>query len=396
MLGLAIELRDRGHEVLFVTNGHFADLVQRHGISFTPLGEDDQYEECIRNPDLWHPRRAFKHLFETLKPVLLRQYEIFEEQAKSSKVIGITNCFGFGALLAQDKLKIPVITMHLQPAVLWSDHSPPSLAGVVGPNWLRRVIFRIGERCFIDPVVCPFINRWRHDLGLQPVRKIVRWWNSKYAVLCTFPDWYAQPQSDWPRQVIQTDFSMWNDASTEPLAKEAKDFLNRGDAPIVFTPGTANVHGQSFFKTAVQTCQKLHRRAILLTGFPEQIPRDLPSTIAHFSYVPLDLLLPRAAAFVHHGGIGSTSQAMLAGIPQVIMPLAHDQFDNAQRIQSLGLGDSIPANRFSIERLSTVLQRLLNSPSVASNCHTIANRLTSRDGLQRSAEAIEKRATQDD
>ncbi len=391
MLGLAIELQDRGHDLLFATNEHFRTLVQSHGIPFLSLGDESQYQKCIRNADLWHPQRSFKHLFETLKPALLRQYEILSEQAGTEKVISITNCFGFGALLAQDKLKIPAITMHLQPAVLWSDRAPPSLAGVIGPRWLRRVFFRLGERCFIDPVVCPFVNGWRKDLGLPPVRKIVRWWNSRYAVLCTFPNWYAPPQMDWPQQVIQTDFPLWNEASTKPLSKEVEDFLNRGDAPIVFTPGTANVHGQSFFETAVATCQRIQQRAILLTGFAEQIPRDLPSTIAHFSYVPLDLLLPHARAFVHHGGIGSTSQAMLAGIPQVMMPLAHDQFDNAQRIRNLGIGESLRLRQFSPERLSAILEKLLVSASVASNCQTIARQLTARDGLRRSADAIEER-----
>jgi UDP:flavonoid glycosyltransferase YjiC (YdhE family) len=195
--------------------------------------------------------------------------------------------------------------------------------------------------------------------------------------------------------VIQTDFPLWNDASTTALPEEVCEFLDRGDAPVVFTPGTANIHGRAFFETAVSTCRRLQRRAILLTAFPEQIPRDLPSSIAYFPYVPLDQLLPRATAFVHHGGIGSTSQAMLAGIPQVLMPLAHDQFDNAQRIRSLGMGDWLPANRFSTERLSTILHRLLDAPNVLKNCQSIAQRLTPRDGLLRSADAIEKRVGYD-
>jgi rhamnosyltransferase subunit B len=394
MLGLAIELQSRGHEVCFATNEHFAKLVQQNGISFISLGAEEDYQACIRNPDLWHPRRSFKHLFETLKPALLGQYEILEEQSRRASIVSITNCFGFGALLAQDKLKIPTVTMHLQPAVLWSDRSPPALAGVVGPNWMRRLLFRIGERFFIDPVVCPFVNRWRKELGLPPIQKVMRWWNSTYAVLCTFPDWYAPPALDWPPQIIQTDFPLWNSASSQPLPEEVNKFLDRGEAPIVFTPGTANIHGRAFFETAVATCQRLQRRAILLTSYPEQIPRDLPSSIAYFAYVPLDLLLPRAKAFVHHGGIGSTSQAMLAGIPQVLMPLAHDQFDNAQRVRTLGIGDSIPANRFSRERLSKLLCRLFNEPEFASNCQTIAKRLTARNGLKRSAWAIEKRLTQ--
>ncbi len=220
-----------------------------------------------------------------MQPVLRRQYEMAEELNRTDPIIGITNCFGFGMLLAQDKLGIPVITCHLQPSVLWSDDQPPVLAGVVGPRWLRRLSFRIGERFFIDPVVCPFLNAWRHELGLPPVRKIVRWWNSRFAVLCMFPGWYAPRQADWPDQVLQTDFPLWNDASNIPLANDVCSFLDDGEAPIVFTPGTANRHAQKFFQAAIDACMNLGRRGLLLTSFQEQLPRELPSSIASFSYV---------------------------------------------------------------------------------------------------------------
>jgi UDP:flavonoid glycosyltransferase YjiC (YdhE family) len=270
------------------------------------------------------------------------------------------------------------------------------LAGLTGPRWWRRFLFRLGERYFIDPVVCPFINAWRSELGLTPVRRIVRWWNSKFGVLCMFPEWYGPPQPDWPSPLMQTDFPLWNDLSAEPLASKVEQFLHQGDRPIVFTPGTGNLHGRGFFESAVLACQHLNRRGIFLTPFVEQVPANLPSSIAHFSYVPLDRLLPRAAAFVHHGGVGSTSQAMLASIPQVLMPMAHDQFDNAERIRTLSIGESIPSHRFHDRRLVEALKRLLTSSRVASACSAIAARLASRDGLQRSATAIEERIRADE
>ena len=60
-------------------------------------------------------------------------------------------------------------------------------------------------------------------------------------------------------------------------------------------------------------------------------------------YVPLRRLLPHAAALVHHGGIGTTAEALRAGTPQLVVPLAHDQFDNAARVAALGVGASLRA-----------------------------------------------------
>lgn len=392
MLGLAIQLRDRGHDIIFATNGHYQDVVRDNSLPFESLGDEEEFIQCVSNPDLWNPRKAFPHLFDSLKAVLPRQYEIHKRLSASGPIIGITNCLGLGALMAQDVLNIPVVTLHLQPAVLWSDIDPPALLGINGPRWFNRLLLWSGEKFAIDPVVCPFMNRWRSDHNLPPIRNTMRWWNSPFGVLCMFPQWYAKPQSDWPRNLIQTDFPLWNNRSDQRLDWEVESFLASGDAPIVFTPGSGNIHGRAFFQAAVKACVALNRRAILLSEFAEHIPKSLPPGIVHFSYVPLDQLLPRSAAFVHHGGIGSTSQAILAGIPQLLTPLAHDQFDNAHRAKTFGISETIPMSKLNSRKLKTALSSLLTNPSIIAKCEDYSVRLQSRDGLTRSAIAIEELA----
>jgi UDP:flavonoid glycosyltransferase YjiC (YdhE family) len=263
MLGLALELRSRGYQVTLATNPHYEGLAAQYGLPFEPLGTEEAFAACISHPDLWHPQRAFRHLFHGLRPALQQQYQIHADRAVAGELVGITNCFGFGALVAQDKLGLPVVTLHCQPAVLWSDQEPPSLPGVCGPRWLKRLLFRIGEWFFIDAVVCPFLNGWRHELGLPPVSKITRWWNSPYSVLCLFPAWYSKPQWDWPGNVMQTDFPLWSHQSGETLAGEVEDFLGPGRPPVVCTPGSTSLHGRGFFEAAVQACVALGRRALL-------------------------------------------------------------------------------------------------------------------------------------
>lgn len=403
LLGLALALRERGHDVRFATNGHFEQLIRNHDLPFEPLGTEADYQACVRHPDLWHPQRAFPHMFRTFSPILKHQYawhaDVLAGRQRpgpdQQRVVAISNCLGFGALVAREKLKIPLLTFHVQPAVIWSRQAPPTLPGVVGPRWLKSLMYGIGEKLVIDRTVCPFLNPWRHELGLPPVKRITRWWHSPDGVLCLFPDWYAPPQPDWPPNLVQTDFPLWNAGSKAELAADVSRFLNSGDPPIVFTPGSANQHGRDFFAAAVAACRNVGRRGILLTEFRDQIPGALPDTVTHFAYVPLDLLLPRSAAFVHHGGIGSTSQALAAGIPQVLMPLAHDQFDNAARIRKLGVGKSIPAPKFNAQRLTAALDRLLDSSPVAAACRAASDKLTTHDGLERTALAAEQLAARD-
>lgn len=392
MLGLALALRRRGHEVTLATNEHFTQIVRRHGVAFEPLGTAAEFDACTRHPDLWEPRRAFAHIFGFVKPILRRQYELHQDLA-GGQGAAVTNVFGFGALFARERLGVPVVTMHCQPGVLWSDHKPPRMPGMAGPRWLRRLLFRIGERFFVDPTAGPFLNGWRGELGLPPLRRLVRSWHSPGGVVCLFPEWYCPPRPDWPARLVQTDFPLWNDGTGEGLPPDLATFLDAGPPPVVFTPGSANVHGREFFAACVEACRRLGRRGLLATAYPDQLPAALPKGIRNVRYAPFDVLLPRAAAFVHHGGIGSTSQGLAAGVPQVIRPLAHDQFDNAERVRGLGAGGELAVKRFTGARLAALLGELLGSAQAAAACRAAAERLRVRDGLDRAAEAVERLVT---
>ena len=392
MLGLACELKRRGHEVTLATNDHFREAVQRRGLMFEPLGTEEQYQACLRDPALWTPRKAFGHVFSHLRPVLRAQYDLHERELARGPLVAVTNCFGMGALLAQEKLGVRTLTLHLQPAVLWSDHEPPTLPGVFGPKWLRSWLYWLGEKMVVDPVVCPFLNAWRGELGLTPVSRITRWWNSPTGVIAMFPDWFAPVQPDWPRPLVQTDFPLWSDGGDQPLSGDVIEFLANGAPPLVFTAGTANSHAGPFFEAAVHACRELGRRGLFLTSFTEQLPADLPESIRAFRYVPLESLLEYSAAFIHHGGVGSMSQAFAAGVPQVLMPLAHDQFDNAERVRRLGVGVGIPAPKFNGPRLTAALRELLDDPATAEQCRATAERLKTREGVSRTADAVERLA----
>src|ERR1700748_1110735 len=91
-------------------------------------------------------------------------------------------------------------------------------------------------------------------------------------------------------------------------------------------------------------------------------------------YVPLRALLPRSAALVHHGGIGTTAEALRAGVPQVIVPLAYDQFDNAARVRALAAGASVAGGTAGARprALASALARLLDSNPIRAGCARVA------------------------
>jgi UDP:flavonoid glycosyltransferase YjiC (YdhE family) len=173
------------------------------------------------------------------------------------------------------------------------------------------------------------------------------------------------------------------------MPSELDRFLSDGPAPIAFTPGSANIFGMKFFQAAADACKILGKRGILLTRFAEQIPTSLPPNVRHFDFAPFKELLPRCEALVHHGGIGSLSQAMSAGIPQVIMPMGFDQIDNAHRVGRLGVGDSLFPKRFDGDRLAMTLRNLMANPNTAGACKQLAEKIAQSDSLELACDVIE-------
>jgi len=259
------------------------------------------------------------------------------------------------------------------------------------PMWLKKQMWAGGDRFVLDPMLGPRVNALRAELGLAPAEGILRdFWNSPQRVIGLFPEWFAAPQADWPAQVRLTGFPRYDETSLHTADPDLEAFLSAGPPPIVFTPGSAMYHGHQFFNASIDACRKLNQRGILLTRHTGQIPENLPDSIRHFSYAPFSRILPRAAALVHHGGIGTSAQALAAGCPQLVVPFAHDQFDNANRLRRLGVARSIIAKKYTAKSAARELRLLLTEESVRQNCRQIADRLRDDDAVDRTCDLIEE------
>src|SRR5262249_13389323 len=129
--------------------------------------------------------------------------------------------------------------------------------------------------------------------------------------------------------------------------------------------------------------------AVLLAKNPRAVPPELPKGIVALDYAPFSRLFPRAAALVHHGGIGTLGEAMRAGRPSLIMPCAWDQPDNADRATRLGLARTIARNRYDPRRASTELRLLLEDPAYAQRASEIAAKVCQEDSVSAACDAIE-------
>ena len=95
---------------------------------------------------------------------------------------------------------------------------------------------------------------------------------------------------------------------------ELERFLAAGEKPILFTAGTGQFHAAEFFQIAARVVSRLGCRAVFLTIKTDQVPPDLPDFHFRHGLCPLQPTSPARGAMVHHGGIGTLSQCLAAGI----------------------------------------------------------------------------------
>lgn len=398
-ISLALALKKRGHNATIITSEAYEKLITNLGLPFISCGSAEEYDEVIRHPNLYDPKKVF-FLFEkiVLGPMPLL-YRILAEFDPKNTILVATSLM-LGARMAHEKCKLPLVTICLQPQVFWSAEKPSVFS--TGnralqrlPFFLRRFFCALIDRYLIDRVLSLHINQFRTELGLPKIHhSLSRWSHSPQKIIGCFPDWFAQPAADWPANLELTGFVHYDENPDESLSPKILNFLSAGEAPLIFTYGTFVTQGNHFFKTSLEAARKLGRRSIILTQHPEQLPRLDAKNEMIVSYVPLKKLLPHAAAIVHHGGIGTISQSLAAALPQLIVPMSFDQPDNAFRLEKLGVSTTIPSKKYSVNRAARALQKLLNSHEIKSQCLHYSKKIDFHQAEQRLCKVIEKLSEQ--
>jgi rhamnosyltransferase subunit B len=376
-LRIARALMARGQRVTLLGVDTHAAAVAAAGVPFRGLGTDAQYRATLEHPDVWHPRKGFGVLWAGMRDSLDALPDFVATLPAGEPLAMLAHPLALpGAALARTRRPdMRIVAAWLAPANLRTLHDPLTIGPVRIPRWMplawRRWLWRRVDAGLIDRVAVPDINAAHARYGLAPVHHVVDHLQGVAdAHMTLFPPWFAATPPDWPRPLSEGVFARYDPHAESALPAELEGFLDAGDAPVVFTPGSGNRQAQRWLQRALEAARRVGRRAVLLTPHRAQVPRTLPADVLWLPYVPLRALLPRVAALVHHGGIGTTAEALAAGVPQLIVPLAYDQFDNAARVEALVAGAMVQGGAAGARprALAAALRRVLASGTIRAGC----------------------------
>jgi UDP:flavonoid glycosyltransferase YjiC (YdhE family) len=400
-IAVARALSARGHEAVIATAEEHRGTVEQAGIEIAPIrpsmSEFGDYRTLVAT--LFDSRRGPEYLIRKMvMPHLRSTYEDLARAADSADLL-VSHPLTVTLPLLARRRKLPWVATVLAPLSFMSACDPPSLAGAL---WLRRLralgptpyrlvfsLLKLAVRHWEAP-----LRRFRRELGLPPSMHAAMFEGqfSPLRNLALFDSLLARAQPDWPPAVRICGAPTYDGAATDAATHaELERFLAAGEPPIVFALGSSAVWiAGDFWGKAAAAARQLGRRAILVTGpaTPENLPATLPDGVQAFPYVPYSTLFSRGAAVVHQAGIGTLAQALRAGRPQVILPVAFDQPDNARRAAALGVGRVLPFEKVTAQRLASELAALLDQASYAREARVVADTLAQTDGAARAADEL--------
>ncbi len=376
-------------------------LVEREGVEFHPVRPDIDPDNRVLVARLMDAQRGTEFLLRDVIVPALHDAVTDLRPAIAAADLVVSHPVTFAVPVLAEALQRPWASMVLAPMSFFSVHDPPVLPPA---PWLKPIVERVPLAARAMVGLAHRITRgWmspvadlRASLGLAPGRHpLFEGQHSPHRVLALFSRVLANPQPDWPANVVVTGAITYNGPASTALDPELEAFLAAGDPPVVFTLGTSAVWAAGrFYDESLEAVTTLGCRAVLLVGrHPENRPRTpLPAGVIAVEYAPHTALFPRAAVVVHQGGAGTLQQGLASGRPMLVVPHAHDQADNAYRARRLGVARVIRPGRYRAARVARTLRAILDDRAFADAAARVAAQVRAEDGVGTACDAIERLA----
>lgn len=397
-VALGLELRKRGHQVTFNVMEAFREKFDLLGFEISSLRPNLDPEDRALVRRLMDIKTGPELMFnEILLPNLRPMYEDVMKAVEGADLI-ISGEVVLPVKSVVEKTGIKWVSTSLAPISFLSAEDPnvyPTAEFLENfrfmPKFFHKMILSLARKTF-HKWFKPY-REFRRELGLDENHDPM--FGNKYSRslhLAMFSKVLAKPQPDWASATLQTGFCFYD--GNQDLGKMPEDldkFLNEGEAPIVFTLGSAAVmDARDFYEQSIEAAKILNKRAVMLYGIFNEPPKGLDADRIGFDYAPYGQIFSRSCAVVHQGGVGTTSQVLRAGVPMLVMPYSHDQPDNAARCKRLGVAEIINRNKYKAEAVAKKLSKLLSEESYKTKAAEAKRIVAGEHGTITACDAIEK------
>ena len=395
VLAVGQALQARGHDAVMLVNPYFEASVRRAGLGFMPLGTDAQLRRLNQTAFMQNPARRSGQRELVLPNVELLLKALDHALRTDPPDLVVYHQLSLGAPWVCQRYGVPAAAITLSP-LAWMSREDGSIHSRTGsrdtpPRWLLSLQLALADT-FLRWTLDRELNRLRRRYGYPPGERFFQDHIRNCSLnLGLWSPLLRGPMPDDPPNGRICGFT-WQDGGRDvgTLDAETRTFLDAGEPPIVFSMGTSVVSSiGNFYEVAAAACERLGRRGLLLVGVDKNTPKSLPPEVKALHFAPHSLIFPRACVNVIHGGAGTTAQALRAGKPALVIPIAFDQYDNAARVKRLGVSRTLWKEHVTPVFLAQRLGALLENPGAARRAAALGAAVRREDGAARAATLLE-------
>jgi UDP:flavonoid glycosyltransferase YjiC (YdhE family) len=367
LVPIARAMASAGHEVTFASAPHFVPIVERTGFRCVPAGLDstDRYAEQLipemrglvgraRAAMMW--RRMFsEHAPAKMVPDLLELFRTWTPD------LIVRDDLEFGGCIAAERLGVPHAAIH---TVSFRPH-------------------------LYDQIKEP-LNEQRVQAGLPLDPELAM--PFRYLFLSPFPSSYLNPAVLLPPTTHHLRPVPFDRSGEEAIPAWLYHLPER---PLVYlTLGTIFNYWTDIFRAFIEGLRDEPLNLVVTVGRngnPEQFGPQ-PENVCIERYIPQTLLFPRCDVVITHGGSGTTMAALSHGLPLIIVPIAADQPENADRCAALGVARVIQPADLSANLAREATRDVLRSTSYRQAAERLRDEITALPGPEHAVELLEQLA----
>ena len=392
LIHLARGLMDNGHKVILAAPARFAALINEYGVPFVLLAGDPEDLSRRLNNAGYNFLALIRELKDHSAEVGAQVLRQTEEVCKDADLIIHTFAHAVGAHTLALEKNIPDVHIQLFPMFAPTGDYPNIALPDLRISVLNRFSHQVAAVIALLSSKSGF-EQVRRRTGL-PKRKLFWPFEDKphrlrTPILCAWSPCIIPASADWPPRVHATGYFFSSASRLYDPPVELDSFLRMGRPPVCVTFGS--MVNRDFYKidqVVRDSLRQTDNRGVVLSGWGGVKNQNL-NDLLYVESVPHDWLLPKCKMIIHHGGAGTTSAGLRAGIPQVVIPFTADQPFWGNRVYAIGAGPKpILVKNISSQNLVQAIARA-ESSAVCERAQVVGQRIRSEEGVSNAVRLIE-------
>lgn len=386
-LAVALELRRRGHEVVFAGAGSKVGFIEQEGFPVVPLYEPDPEEiygnirkgrlRFVSDSDIFTMLDADAQLISSLRPDLV---------LSDGRFTAPISCH-LAAVKHAALVNVSSTEYRAHPYVPLFEWLPEKVVSRDSFFWKRLDRLNLFlEMLIFDQAMSTFgalSRRYKLPKTITATNCLV---GKDLTLLPDIPEYF-------PTRNLPADYRYIGPLTLQQ-SRAMPDWWEQALAQkktiVYITMGSTGL--SDFFSKAVEYFRGIDAIAVITTGGQAGIGANLPDNIHVEEYLDGDVVMAAASLVVCHGGNGTIYQALQQGKPVVGIPTIPDQQFNMRQVQRLGVGVSICWNSFArdAKTLFSAIATVLDDPGYLENARRMQQKLRAYDAPVLACDLLEK------